>query len=483
MSFYCNNGRHVLFSRLMDKSLNTNGQASSAKNDSAWDERWARFSQGLLSRGIVAGKHDFFRNWVRKFIGFVKPRKWNQALREDVEQYLSLLVREGKAGWQIAQASESLELFYRDVEPMDWARHDWPNTPSTLELETGRPAEIPRPPLSAERLSRFVGRSDFGELESRWGGFLGEVGERLRAERYAYRTEQSYLEWVKRFLIFVRPKERSDLNQTAVEDYLSFLALERRVAASTQNQAFNAILFMFRHVLKTEMGKMGEIPRAKTSRRVPVVLSKEEVVRLFAEMRGVGLLMAKLMYGSGLRVMECVRLRVKDIDFGNNYVVVREGKGGKDRLVPLPVSLVAALEGHLKQVKGQWERDRAVGAEGVFLPDALARKYPSAGKEWGWFWVFPSDSESRDPHSGVLRRHHLHESGIQQLVKRSAMRAALVKPVTPHTLRHSFATHLLEAGYDIRTVQELLGHSDVSTTMIYTHVLNKPGIAVRSPLD
>ena len=414
---------------------------------------------------------------------FVKPRRWNQALREDVDQYLALLVREGKAGWQIAQANESLEIFYRDVEPMDWALHDWPITPSTLELGKGRPAEIPRPPLSSDNLRRFVGRSDFGELESRWNGFLGEVAERLRTERYAYRTEQTYLDWVKRFLIYVRPKDRTDLNQPAVEDYLSFLALERRVSSSTQNQAFNAILFLFRHVLKAEMGAMEEVPRARTSRRIPVVLSKEEVVRLFAEMRGVGLLMAQLMYGSGLRVMECVRLRVKDIDFGNNYVVVREGKGGKDRLVPLPGSLLAALDGHLKQVKGLWERDRAVAAEGVFLPDALARKYPSAGKEWGWFWVFPSDSESQDPHSGVLRRQHLHESGIQQLVKRAAVRAALVKAVTPHTLRHCFATHLLQNGYDIRTVQELLGHADVSTTMIYTHVLNKPGIAVRSPLD
>ena len=473
----------MLIYKMIDNSLNSKDSLISHKSNAQWEERWARFSQGLLSRGIIAGKHDFFRNWVRKFIGFVKPRKWDQALRDDVEQYLALLVKEGKAGWQVAQASEALELFYRDVAPMEWARRDWPPTPSTLGVSLGSPAEVPRPPLSPEVMSRFAGRSDSGDLDASWGSFLGEVRERLRAQRYAYRTEQSYLDWVKRFLLFVRPKERSDLNHAAVEGYLSYLALERRVAASTQNQAFNAILFMFRHVLKTDMDEVGEIPRAQTSRRVPVVLGKEEVARLFAEMRGVGLLMAKLMYGSGLRVMECVRLRVKDIDFANSYVVVREGKGGKDRLVPLPVSLVAELQAHLKVVRALWEKDRAMGAEGVFLPDALALKYPSAGKEWGWFWVFPSDSESQDPRSGVFRRHHLHENGIQQLVKRAAMRAALVKPVSPHTLRHSFATHLLENGYDIRTVQELLGHSDVSTTMIYTHVLNKPGLAVRSPLD
>jgi len=466
-----------------DNPLIFKGSHGSSKDDARWDERWARFSQGLLARGFIAGKHDFFRNWVRKFIGFVKPRKWDQARRDDVEQFLDLLVREGKAGWQVAQASEALELFFREVAPMDWARHDWPGTPSTLELPRGRPAELPRPPISSVCPSRFEGRSDSGSLEVRWEGFLGEVAQRLRAERYAYRTEQSYLDWVRRFLLFVRPKERSDLNQAAAEEYLAYLSLERRVAASTQNQAFNAILFLFRQVLGVEMGSLEEIPRAQTSRRVPVVLGRGEVTRLFAEMRGTGLLMAKLMYGSGLRVMECVRLRVKDIDFANSNVVVREGKGGKDRLVPLPVSLVADVEAHLKAVRGLWERDRAMGAEGVFLPDALSMKYPSAGKEWGWFWVFPSDAESRDPRSGLMRRHHLHEGGIQQLVKRAALRAALVKPVSPHTLRHSFATHLLENGHDIRTVQELLGHADVSTTMIYTHVLNRPGVAVRSPLD
>jgi integron integrase len=471
----------VLFVESMDNPLNFKDRDDVTGHESGWDERWARFSLGLLHRGVVAGKHDFYRNWVRKFIGLMKPRKWNQALREDVEQYLATLVCEGKLGWQIAQASEALELFYQEVAPMEWAQRDWPKTPSTLELGPGRPAEVPRPPL--ERSSNFLGKSDFGTLEKRWEGFVGEVRERLRAERYAYRTEQSYLEWVKRFLLFVRPSQRSELGREALEEYLTFLALERRVSSSTQNQAFNAILFLFRHVLKTEVGTMAEIPRAPTSRRVPVVLSKVEVASLFEQMRGVGLLMAQLMYGSGLRVMECVRLRVKDIDFGNHYVLVRDGKGGKDRRVPLPQSLVPALEAHLKEVRGRWERDRALGLEGVFLPDALAVKYPAAGKEWGWFWVFPAEGDSMDSRSSVMRRHHLHVGGVQQLVKRAAQRAGLVKPVTPHTLRHSFATHLLENGYDIRTVQELLGHSDVSTTMIYTHVLNKPGIAVRSPLD
>ena len=466
----------------MDKLFSINGWMEDAPNNPSWDDRWGRFSRGLLDRGIVSGKHDFFRNWVRKFIGVVQPRKWNQALREDVEQYLDLLVREGKAGWQIAQANESLELFYKEVAPMAWAQRDWPPTPSSMELTDVRPAAVARPPL-AERHHSWDGKTDRGELEKRWEPFLDEVRESLRSQRYAHRTEQSYLEWVRRFLLFVRPAQRSNLDRQSLEDYLNYLSLERRVAASTQNQALNAILFVFRHVLKEGVGTLEDVHRAPTSRRLPVVLSKQEVASLFAHMRGVGRLIAQLLYGSGLRVAECVALRVKDIDFGNNYVVVREGKGGKDRRVPLPTTLLEPLKAHLNDVRGLWERDRALGHEGVFMPGALSVKYPAAGTEWGWFWVFPSENQSVDPWSKKLRRHHMHEGSIQQLVKRSAKRAGLVKPVTPHTLRHSFATHLLEAGYDIRTVQELLGHSDVSTTMIYTHVLNKPGIAVRSPLD
>jgi integron integrase len=466
----------------MDKWLPVNGRLEDAPNSPSWDDRWGRFSRGLLDRGIVAGKHDFFRNWVRKFIGFIRPRKWNHALREDVVQFLELMVREGKAGWQIAQANESLELFYKEVAPMEWAQRDWPPTPSSMELTEVRTAAVTRPPL-AERNHSWDGKSDNGELEKRWEPFLEEVRETLRSQRYAYRTEQSYMEWVRRFLLFVRPAQRASLDRQSLEDYLNYLSLERRVAASTQNQALNAILFVFRHVLKEGVGTLEDVHRAPTSRRLPVVLSKQEVASLFALMRGVGRLISQLLYGSGLRVAECVALRVKDIDFGNNYVVVREGKGGKDRIVPLPVTLVEPLKAHLNDVRGLWERDCALGHEGVFMPGALSVKYPAAGKEWGWFWVFPSENQSVDPWSKKLKRQHMHEGSIQQLVKRSAKRAGLVKTVTPHTLRHSFATHLLEAGYDIRVVQELLGHSDVSTTMIYTHVLNKPGIAVRSPLD
>lgn len=326
-------------------------------------------------------------------------------------------------------------------------------------------------------------RKDTGELPTRYAGFVDLVRETMRVERYSYRTEQSYLDWIRRFLIFTRPMSRDALRWWMVKEYLGFLVLERHVSASTQNQALSALQFLFRHVLKREAGKLDDTRRAPTSERLPTVLSREEVDRLFDQMSGTGRLMAELMYGSGLRVMECLRLRVKDVDFGNRYIVVRGGKGDKDRYVPLPRRLVAALEARIAESKVRWERDAALGAEGVFLPEALEIKYGNAAAEWGWFWLFPSDSLSEDPRTGKVRRHHVSANGVQQLVKRAARRAGITKPVSPHTLRHSFATHLLENGSDIRTVQELLGHADVSTTMIYTHVLNRPGVAVRSPLD
>lgn len=268
-----------------------------------------------------------------------------------------------------------------------------------------------------------------------------------------------------------------------VKAYLEFLAVERRVAAATQNQAFNALLFLFGQVLGRPFEHVDGVTRAETRRRLPVVLKRDEVNRLIDAVAEDYRLMAKLLYGGGLRLMECVRLRVKDVDLERLTITVRGGKGDKDRITTLPGRAVPEMRAQLERARGLFDIDRVSGLAGVQLPDALERKYPSAGKEWGWFWIFPSDRISQDPVSGVIRRHHVNEANLQRAVKLAREAAGIGQPVTPHTLRHSFATHLLEAGADIRTVQELLGHSDVSTTMIYTHVLNRPGMAVRSPLD
>lgn len=273
------------------------------------------------------------------------------------------------------------------------------------------------------------------------------------------------------------------MGEKEISQYISHLATDQKVVASTQNQALNAIVFLYKHVLQIDLGDFGHMERAKRPERLPTVMTKAEVSRILAAMSGTYGLMAKLIYGCGLRLMECVRLRVKDIDFERNQVIVHDGKGMKDRSTMLPEQLKPLLLEHLARVKILHEQDLRKGLGEVYLPFALERKYPNAAKEWGWQYVFPSERISKDPRSGKMRRHHINESGLQRAVQNAARSVGLSKPVSPHTFRHSFATHLLEAGYDIRTVQELLGHKDVSTTMIYTHVINKGGMGVQSPLD
>jgi len=273
------------------------------------------------------------------------------------------------------------------------------------------------------------------------------------------------------------------LGDAEVRAFLQHLAVERQVTVSTQNQALNALVFFAQHILRQPLGDLDGFVRAKRPQRLPVVFTRTEVGKLLAHMHGTHGLMASLLYGTGMRLMDCIRLRVKDIDFAYNQIVVRDGKGQKDRVVPLPQRLVEPLQQHLGTVKRLHQADLAQGYGAVYMPHALARKYPQAPTEWGWQYVFPSARLSVDPRSGAIRRHHVHEHGLQKAVKHAAQAAALTKPANCHSLRHSFATHLLENGYDIRTVQDLLGHADVSTTMIYTHVLNRGGKGVCSPLD
>lgn len=312
---------------------------------------------------------------------------------------------------------------------------------------------------------------------------LDQMREVIRTRHYSIRTEDSYLQWVRRFILFHHKRHPVDMGAPEVEAFLTYLAVERNVAASTQNQALSAILFLYRDVLGVDLPWLDGVTRAKKPQRLPVVLTPDEVARVLAIMEGTPALMARLLYGSGLRLMECVRMRVKDVDFERREILVREAKGNKDRVTMLPQGVVDALQKHLLRVKELHGEDKDKGLGEVWLPHALAVKKPSAPREWGWQYVFPARKLSIDPRSGVKRRHHVDEKVLQRSIKVALSRAGIVKQATTHSLRHSFATHLLENGYDIRTVQELLGHADVSTTQIYTHVLNRGGLGVRSPLD
>jgi integron integrase len=312
---------------------------------------------------------------------------------------------------------------------------------------------------------------------------LEQVRSAIRARHYSIRTEQSYVRWIRGFILFHHKTHPLKMGTREVNAYLTHLAVARKVAQSTQNQALCAILFLYRQVLHREIGPLEDLIRAKRPARLPTVFTKTEVQQVMHHLRGIHWLMGGLMYGAGLRLMECVRLRVKDLDFAYNQIVVRSGKGHKDRVTMLPLSVKPHLNRHLRATRQQHRRDLSEGFGRVYLPHALERKYPHAAAEWAWQYVFPARKRSVDPRSGIERRHHLGRESIQRAVKNAVRRSKIHKSGSCHTLRHSFATHLLEDGYDIRTVQELLGHKDVSTTMVYTHVLNQGGKGVLSPID
>ena len=312
---------------------------------------------------------------------------------------------------------------------------------------------------------------------------LDRLRDVIRLKHYSIRTEESYVEWVRRFVRFCGLRYPAECGAADVEAFLTHLAREANVSASTQNQARSALLFLYKEVLGTALPWLDDVEIAKRPARLPTVLTTSEVQRLFAHVDGTPGLILRLLYGTGMRVLEVLRLRVKDIDFGRREIIIREGKGTRDRVTMLPATLMEELTAHLERVRGLHEYDMREGYGEVYLPYALARKYPNARKEWLWQYVFASRRRSVDPRSGVIRRHHVDPQAVQRALRDALRRSGISKPATPHSLRHSFATHLPDSGYDIRTVQELLGHKDVSTTMIYTHVLNKGGRAVISPLD
>lgn len=312
---------------------------------------------------------------------------------------------------------------------------------------------------------------------------LDQVRAKIRLKHYSIRTEQAYTDWIKRYILHFGKRHPRDMGASEVAQFLTYLAVQGKVSASTQNQAKAALLFLYKEVLVVELPWLDSVEQAKAPKRLPVVLNRDEIQAILSRLTGTHHLIASLLYGTGMRIMECLRLRVQDVDFKRREILIRDGKGAKDRVTMLPALLVPALQGHVGKTKALHDADLAQGFGAVYLPYALERKYPNAAREWIWQYLFPAAKLSTDPRSGEVRRHHIQEQTIQRAVKQAARDANLTKAATPHTFRHSFATHLLEGGYDIRTVQELLGHADVSTTMIYTHVLNKGGKGVTSPLD
>jgi len=413
------------------------------------------FQAFLMSSKLVPEKHiPYYAHWASNFLDFCNKDTQSDH-KKLVQEFMDSLKKDKDIpDWQIRQAHEAVQLYLANFKGKVAS--------DTVSLSTGTIAT----------------GSDIPQI-------INEMKRIIRLKHYSYSTERSYLDWAKRFFRYVHETKGNDALFVSddIKQYLSHLAIKQLVSASTQNQAFNALLFLFRDVLGQDVGNLGDTVRAKRGTRLPVVLTADEVKALFSAMSGTGLLMAQVLYGSGLRLMELARLRVQDIDFDGNTITVRSGKGDNDRTTVLPDMVKERLRAHLEKVKALHEKDVAAGYGEVYLPDALAKKYTNAGKEWGWQYVFPSARLSVDPRRGKIRRHHISGTAIQSAIANAVKKAGIVKHATVHTLRHSFATHLLMSGVNIREVQSLLGHKSVETTMVYTHVLRDMKNAPQSPLD
>ena len=452
----------------------------------AIDRFWDKYIKYISDQGV---KQSITRWYVIRAEQYIKAFP-NKRLAEhkpgDVNDYLKKQGRLGRIqDWQFRQVVDAIQNLFAWLNTSWFSEVDWKYWAASADSLSETHSTIARETPAEETIDRLANLKNSGLAEVRrvHKDLLKQLLIEIRRRGYSIKTEQIYESWMARFIDFCNNQNPREIGSDEVVSFLQHLAVRRNVSVSTQNQALNALVFFYDQVLKKPLGDLGDFIRAKRPKKLPVVLTRGEVARLLHHMGGKQKLMASLLYGTGMRLMDCVRLRVQDIDFEYQQIVVRDGKGKKDRVVPLPESLADALKTHLDEVRGLHREDLERGFGDVCLPGALARKYPDGGKEWGRQYVFPSGRLSVDPRTGKTRRHHIHENGLQKAVKKAASQSDIAKRVNCHCLRHSFATHLLENGYDIRTVQELLGHADVSTTMIYTHMLNRGGKGVQSPLD
>ncbi|EIJ36945.1 putative transcriptional regulator, TetR family [Thiothrix nivea DSM 5205] len=450
-------------------------------------EFWDNYSLFLLKQNIKKSVVPWYVLRTQHYIAEFPDEHIRTHTPYHVEQFLTKSGRETKlSAWQFGQVVDAIRILFSLALKLSWASDfDWDYWRMSAKPLEASHATVARDYTNAlEGLAALDGEERCDHtLYTRYQPAITEVVRAIRLKNYSIRTEQTYQGWVSRFFYFHKPDDVSGLTGRHVKQYLEYLALKRNVSISTQKQALNALAFLFNQVWQKPLDDLDEFIGAKRQRKLPVVLSREEVRRIFQQLKGTHHLMAGLLYGGGLRLMECVTLRVLDVDFDYNQLHIRNAKGGKDRVVPLPERFKDALKEQIAKVERLHQIDLRNGFGEVYLPESLSQKYQQAAKELRWQYVFPASAVGVDPRTGVIRRHHLHETSLQKIIRRAVKQAGITKHATSHTFRHSFATHLLESGYDIRTVQELLGHSDVSTTMIYTHVLNTPGISVRSPAD
>jgi integron integrase len=454
----------------------------------------ARFWDNYILKTIRYGVKPTAARWYVKRVEAYIKHYANLRLRQhtpaEVDKYLNMVGRKsGMLDWQFTQIIDALRILFVDLLNLDWARQydwdGWSGSAMALPDDHASMARDVSPDEMIGALLKKIGKDSLlRQVCLKFPEHIKSLIIKIRFKQYSIRTEKTYLQWLARYIAFNDMSDPATLDDLAVGSYLEHLVVNRNVSASTQKQALNAIIFFYKSVLGRELPEVGNFAKSRRPKRLPVVLARDEVSRLLDNIdSSTQQLMIKLLYGCGLRVMECVRLRVLDVDFGYRQILIRNAKGNKDRVVPLPEKLMPALQGQIGRVKVLHGQDCEAGLGEVYLPDALNRKYPNAARELIWQYVFPAAKISTDPRSQKLRRHHINERSLQKRVKLAASRAQINKKVNCHSLRHSFATHLLESGSDIRTVQELLGHADVSTTMIYTHVLNTPGVVVQSPLD